>query len=212
MSTPSDEASQPDDEPALDFDPYRFGAPEHPVPPEYAPPGYKPPPPTALPPPDPASVYPPQFPAHYPPPGYPSGYPPQYPYGQQPGGYPPPGYPPLPPQYNAQYPPPGNSNGRATASLVLGIVSIVLCFATIFDIIPIALAITFGVIGRRNAERDPRVGGKSAATAGIVCASVGAVLAIVLLVILTRAASHCSGYSQGSSDWTSCVEHQVHLK
>jgi len=27
----------------LDFDPYRFGAPEHPVPPEFAPPGYKPP-------------------------------------------------------------------------------------------------------------------------------------------------------------------------
>lgn len=37
-------ADSPNDpQPALDFDPYRFGRPTHPVAPEYAPPGYWPP-------------------------------------------------------------------------------------------------------------------------------------------------------------------------
>jgi hypothetical protein len=40
----SDEPQRAVAEPAPEFDPYRFGAPEHPVPPEYAPPGYRPPP------------------------------------------------------------------------------------------------------------------------------------------------------------------------
>ncbi len=222
----------------LDFDPYRFGAPEHPVPPEYAPPGYKPPPSLEKPLAGPGDGLPGRTPTGSsqvgtpPPPGYP-------PTGYAANGLPasgvaaagasarrgiratrrtrtassPAGYPPVPPQYNAQqYPAPPTSNGRATASLVLGIVSIFLCIATLFDIIPIALAITFGVIGRRNAIRDPRVGGKGAATAGIVCAAVGAVLAITALVILSRATAKCSDFSQGSTGWTNCVEHQVHLK
>ena len=53
MTTPSDPSgAQPGDltgeprepVPGVDFDPYRFGAPEHPIAPEYAPPGYTPPP------------------------------------------------------------------------------------------------------------------------------------------------------------------------
>jgi hypothetical protein len=56
------------DEP-LDFDPYRFGRPDHPIPAEYAPPGYAPPPPPQAPPPPPPYGAP-QY-------GYPQyGYPP----------------------------------------------------------------------------------------------------------------------------------------
>src|SRR3954454_23535506 len=64
----------------LDFDPYRFGAPEHPIPPEYAPPGYKPPAPTRPPP----GVPPPLPQSGYLPPAYRPGPPPppqQVPYG-----------------------------------------------------------------------------------------------------------------------------------
>jgi hypothetical protein len=60
------------DEP-LDFDPYRFGRPEHPVPAEYAPPGYIPPPQAPPPPPQ----APPPLPYGYPPPGYAYGPPPR---------------------------------------------------------------------------------------------------------------------------------------
>lgn len=237
MSTPPDEGARPDDgaspepEAPLDFDPYRFGAPEHPVPPEYAPPGYVPPPSLQKPPPDPSTAYPAPQQSPYPPPGYaPPGYPPPGypPPGQYGGQYPPPqgpygpgpgqygqyqqGYPPVPPNYAQQYPAPATGNGRAIASLVLGALSIVLFFLTIIDLIPIGLALTFGIIGRRAAVANPRLGGKGLATAGIVCAAVGAVLAIGMTVILTRAVSHCNGYSNGSSQWNDCVQHYLHLK
>ncbi len=73
MTVPPDEdrSQHPSGEHAraepLDFDPYRFGKPEHPVPPEYAPPGYVAPPP---PPPPTHYPWPPegQYPSHYPPP------------------------------------------------------------------------------------------------------------------------------------------------
>ena len=101
------------DEPAPpDFDPYRYGKPDHPIPPEYAPPGYVPPVPPA-----PAAPSPAQYP------GY--SYPP-----------PPPGYPP----YGA----PRAGNGKATIALVLGILSIVFCWLSIFDLV---LAVPAGQTG-----------------------------------------------------------------
>lgn len=130
-----------------EFDPYRFGAPEHPVPPEYAPPGYRPPPPPSQPPP-------------YQPP----------PYQQWPG------YGAPPPQYS-QYPQPRAGNGKAIAALVLGIVSIVLCWLSLFDVIPVVLALVFGVLGRSDSVRNPERGGRGMAVAGIACAVVGALLA-----------------------------------
>jgi len=105
------------------FDPYRFGKPEHPIPAEYAPPGYTgpiiPTPPPApdwgTPPPGttagnpfsnpPGTPYSPYGadPGGYPPGQYPQG---QYPQGQYPQGqYPQGPYPPSPPT-PGQYPPP----------------------------------------------------------------------------------------------------------
>lgn len=129
----SGESAQPTSEPVsldkpvpdepLDFDPYRFGKPDYPISPEYAPPGYTGP---LLPPPD--AVFPPanpgqpgpQYPAQ-PYPGQPGPYPNQPgpypnqpgPYANQPGPYQ--GQPPYPgQQYPGQpgppYPAPGYGN------------------------------------------------------------------------------------------------------
>jgi uncharacterized membrane protein (DUF485 family) len=70
----------------------------------------------------------------------------------------------------------------------------------------------FGSMGRTAATRDPRIGGRGVATAGIVCAAVGAVLAIVLTVVFVRAAASCDDFNQNSPQFRNCVEHYMHLK
>lgn len=205
----------PEDEPG--FDPYRFGKPDVPPPPEYAPPGYVPP---ADAPRERSGGYPPppiHQPSPYGPPGgdTPPGHgPPAYgPPGH--GGYGPPGYatgqsgppggPPQPPQYHG-YVQPRTGNGKATASLVLGIVSIVLCWATIFDAVLIIPAIVFGILGL-NEARSGRAGGRGLAIAGLTCAAIGAILAIVMTVVFTRAINSCGGVSEkDSSGFQQCVQ------
>jgi len=214
--TPDEGAASADGtEAPLDFDPYRFGAPEHPVPPEYAPPGYVPPVqmPQVPPPPDPNTAYPAAYPPpNYPPQGY-QGYPPAGYQGYPPPGYQPgPGYPPMPPNYSAQYPAPRTGNGRATAGLVLGVASILLCWTVIFDIVFIALGVVFSSLGRAAAQREPHLGGKGVATAGLICSAVGLVLAVVLAVVVVRAAHACNAYDSNSSDFRNCVQHYLHLK
>ena len=197
----SDPAAPGDD---AGFDPYRFGAPEHPVPPEYAPPGYVPPPveqPTA-----PASYqqYPP-YAGGQPPYGQPPYGGAQQPYGgqqpqqQQPysGGY----YPPPP---WTQYPAPRTGNGRAIAALVLGIASILFFWTSIFDIVPVVLAIVFGSIGVNDARRGGT--GRSMAVSGIVCGVIGALLAITFTVVVYARIKPClDEYDQGSSAQNTCI-------
>jgi hypothetical protein len=193
-------------EPAEPFDPYRFGAPAHPVPPEYAPPGYIPPVPQP-----PASPAGPPAGQPYPYPGY-SPYPGQ-PYPGAPGqpgpaGPPGQGYPYPPPQYLTQYPQPATGNGKATAGLVLGILSIVLFWTTIFDAIPVILGVIFGFLGLNEAKRTGRSRGM--AIAGIVCGFVGAVFAIVFTVwIINRIQPCVNAYNSGSSEFNSCVRHRL---
>src|SRR5256885_16732940 len=135
----------PSGEPTGDvpFDPYRFGRPDHPIPAEYAPPGYTGP---VIPPPSPYGPPPPQF-ANQPQGGpYGSyGQPPspyQYP-SMQPGQY---GAPAPPPYHGYAQPQPGN-NGKAVAGLVLGIASIVFCFLSFFDGVLVVLGLVFSLIG-----------------------------------------------------------------
>src|SRR5204862_2630678 len=84
--------------------------------------------------------------------------PPQYP-PPPPGGFgaPPPGF-----GAPAGYPQPGasRSNGLAITSLICGIIG---CFG----ITPV-LAILFGALGIRKANREPMAGGKGLSIAGIV--------------------------------------------
>ena len=179
----SDPQSQRQPEPP--FDPYRYGAPEQPVPPEYAPPGYTPPPsltksPAAQPP-----AYAPAQPAYGAQPGY--GYPGG---GQQPY--------PTPPHYSQQYPQPKTGNGKAVAALVLGILAIVFFWTSVFDVILIALGIIFGCLGLAESKRSGS--GRGMAISGLVCAIIGALFATVFTVVIYGRVANCiNDYPPGSA-------------
>ncbi|MFH0172971.1 DUF4190 domain-containing protein [Streptomyces cacaoi] len=119
-----------------------------------------------------------------PPPLAPHG-PGQIPYGY-PGGY---GYP-SQPHYGGGAPGPygwpggaGVSNGMGIAGMVLGIVSAVgFCMWPLAVVLGI-LGITFGAVGRGKARRGEATN-PGQALAGIICGSVGIVLAIGLGVLL----------------------------
>ena len=75
-------------------------------------------------------------------------------------------------------------NGMATASLVLGILSIVLFFTSWIAIIMGILAIIFGVVAKNKIKADPdlaHTGG--AAKGGIIMGIIGIVIVIVMIVI-----------------------------
>lgn len=170
------------------FDPYRYGAPEHPVPAEYAPFGYTQPPVTAPPP-----SYPPrQAGPGYSGPGAPgSGYPYQ-----------------APPPYGQPYPQPRTGNGKAIAAFVLGILAIVFCWTSIFDVVLVALTIIFGMLGLSDAKRGG--GGRGLAISGLVCALVGAILATVLTVVFYQRIKPClNDYNQGSAAQNNCIRRHI---
>ncbi len=179
----------------LDFDPYRFGRPEQPVPPEYAPPGYVPPPQPAQPPP-PTAQYPSAYPSPYPPQPY--GPPPPNPYS----------YPPPPPGY--AYGAPKTGNTKATVALVLGILSIVFCWTSILDLVLIVPAIVVGALARSDAKRFPERGGGGTATAGLVCGLVGILLAASLSVFLYVRIKPCiDNYQINSPGYSQCVRDRL---
>ena len=201
------------------FDPYRFGKPDHPIPSEYAPPGYTGPTIPSSPTYPPAGGYPgPSAPqAGYPgtpdnpfanPPGtpYSPGQQPPYPYPGQPYGH---GYgAPPPPPYHG-YPQPTAGNGKAIAALVLGILSIVLCWLLIFDAVFVILGLIFGLIALSE-TRSKRAGGRGLAVAGLICTVVGALLATLLTVLIFRAANQCGGFSNdNSSQFQQCVRDRI---
>jgi Domain of unknown function (DUF4190) len=102
---------------------------------------------------------PPQ-PHAYPPPPYP-------PAAVQPYGYPPYGY----------APPPQRTSGVAIASLVLGLVWIYW--------IGSILAVIFGHLAFNETRRDPRVGGRGMAIAGMVLGYLGLAVLLIGLIALT---------------------------
>lgn len=172
------------DEP-LDFDPYRFGKPDYPISPQYAPPGYT----GQVPPPQPAAYHPST--------------------GHQPAPHP--NFPavPSPPPYSVQYPQPRTGNGKAIAAMVLGIGSIVFCWLSIFDAVLIVPAVIFGAIALSDANRRPAKEGKNLAVAGICCALVGAVLATLLTVVYYHKFSSCLDYKAGSSQYNQCINDHI---
>jgi VanZ family protein len=176
------------------FDPYRFGAPDHPVPPEYAPPGYLPPPPTQ---PMPQPGQPPYGGYQYPQSA------PQYPYGGQYYGPPPP--------WTTQYPPPRTGNGKAITALVFGILSVLFFWTTVLDIVPVALAIIFGIIAMNDAKRTGQPG-RGMATWGLVLGVIGALVATVTTVVIyTRVKPCIDNYASGSSEYNSCIHDRLHF-
>lgn len=106
--------------------------------------------------------HPQQQPQYQPPPGAA----PHYPGAAGPGGYG--GY---------QPPPQQQSNGLAIASLVFGIIGMII------PVIPSIIGIVLGIIGL-NRTKDPRVGGKGLAIAGISVSVVSFFMAGCMLSIL----------------------------
>ena len=109
----------------------------------------------------------------------PSGYP-QYPSATpQPSPYPasppPPGFSPYP-----AYPPPSKTSGLAIASLVLGIVWVYWVGSI--------LAVIFAFVSLSQMKKDPRIGGRGLAIAGMVLGwvGVGTLLLVVAVAIASR--------------------------
>jgi hypothetical protein len=198
------------DDPAgpLDFDPYRFGKPDHPIPPEYAPPGYVPPAqPTPA---GPGPVWPPKDPPS-PAPGYgQQPYPP--PYGGHPpasggyGGYTP--HPPPPPGYPA-YGQVRPSNGKATTAMVLGILSVLFFWLTVLDLALAIPAIVLGALAVRDAKRFPEREGRGKGLAGLICGIVAIVLIIVAVAVVYVRIKPCLDYGLNSDRYQSCLHDRL---
>ncbi len=166
---PADPVPGPAGQPGDGARPDHFGLPGHGAPPHYGTaPVYGAPP---------AHVTPPVYgtpPAQGSPPGYgspgvpPQGYggPPYAPSPGQPYGYPPYGY----------AAPPQRTSGMAIASLVLGLVWIYW--------IGSILAVIFGHLALSETRRDPRVGGRGLAIAGLVLGYIGLGVLVIGLVAL----------------------------
>lgn len=146
-------------------------------------------------PPPPPPVTPPSTTPPPPPPAAPAG----YPFGGPEQGTPAPNLPPPPSGpapgsaegYGYVYSPSqiAEKNGTASAALILGILSIVLC-ATLLLSVPMGIiAIVLGIKGRRYASEGRATNGGSA-VGGIITGSIGAALGvfswfIVFLAIVT---------------------------
>jgi hypothetical protein len=91
----------------------------------------------------------------------------------------------------------GATPGIATASLVLGIVSILISFLWFIGLIPGIIAVALGFRARDVFRTNPGLQGSGVATAGLVCGWVGIGLSVligVLLIIFAIALSHTPGY------------------
>ena len=79
---------------------------------------------------------------------------------------------------------PPSTSGMAIASLVLGILCLILFFTHIFALIIGLLAVIFGHVSRGAINRSRgRIGGGGMALAGLITGYIGMVLAVILLVI-----------------------------
>jgi hypothetical protein len=93
-----------------------------------------------------------------------------------PAGPPPP--PPAPPAIQP-------TNGMAVASLVLGILSLLLFFTVVPPFILGALAVIFGALGLSKAKQGAP--NKGLAVAGLICGGVGILAAIAFIALVVTA-------------------------
>ncbi len=106
------------------------------------------------------------------------------PYGTPPAGAPAYGAPAQGPPYGSPYGAPvGKRNGFGTAALVLGILSLVLCWVPVVGLVIGVLAIVFAVLGRKRAGRREADNG-GMAIAGLVTGIIGLILSVIFTSIL----------------------------
>lgn len=90
---------------------------------------------------------------------------------------------------------PPQGNGMAVASMVLGILAVVLCWIWFLGGILALLAIIFGAVGMSKAKK---IGGrgKGAAVAGLVLGVIGIVLAVIIIIMAVIAVSAFESYAK----------------
>lgn len=104
---------------------------------------------------------------------------PQQPYQQpQQQPYQPQGQPQYQPQqpYQPQYQPQG-ARGMSIASMVCGIIGLILCWIPFVGLVINALAIIFYILSRKEAPNGM-------ATAGLVCGIIGLVVALIMTILI----------------------------
>jgi hypothetical protein len=97
-------------------------------------------------------------------------------------------------------------NGLAVAAMVLGIISVVLCFLWFIGPVLAILAIIFGALGLSKAKKIGR--GRGAALAGLILGVIGIVLAIVFIVVVVMAVKSFDNYMTKGKK----TEASLHLK
>jgi hypothetical protein len=90
-------------------------------------------------------------------------------YGNQPYGYGTPGQ------------PVSQTNGLALAALIVGIISVVLCWIPFFNFVPAIIGIILGILARRRPEQ------RGLGLAGLILSIIALVISVVYLIILVAA-------------------------
>jgi hypothetical protein len=94
------------------------------------------------------------------------------------------------------------SNGMALASLILGILSIVLCFTGWIGIIAGILAIIFAVIGKKNIAKNPALAStKGMATGGMITGIIGLAISLIFIILALMFVSAVAGAIGDAEGW-----------
>ncbi len=83
--------------------------------------------------------------------------------------------------YGSPVQPVGQSNGWAIAGLIVGIISIALCWIPFFDFVPAIVGIILSIVARRRPNQQ------GLALTGLILSIVGLVISVIYLVILIAA-------------------------
>ncbi|RYD84668.1 MAG: DUF4190 domain-containing protein, partial [Verrucomicrobiaceae bacterium] len=99
------------------------------------------------------------------------------------------------------------SNGLATASMILGILGLVTSFFICPGFIFLALSIVFGFLALGKVKKgNGLVGGKGAAKAGLACSVLGFIIMIVMLVTVKKMDAGKSAAGSGEA-WRRAASH-----
>ncbi|MDO4909731.1 MAG: DUF4190 domain-containing protein [Corynebacterium sp.] len=114
---------------------------------------------------------------------------------------------------------PKKPNGKALAALILGILSILLCWTGPVGLIIGIVGIVLSVLGLKAvANSDPRTARRGMAIAGVILSVIGILLGILFTVIYYWAFGHvknvqesCGQYEVTSTEYTECVHNEFGL-
>lgn len=76
------------------------------------------------------------------------------------------------------------SNGMATASLILGIVSIVFVWLWFIGLICGILAIIFAIMAKKKIKQNPNMGGAGSAKGGMITGIIGVAIWIIFMILV----------------------------